>query len=53
MPVIVDVGVEHLILERERAQIGVYITLEEPTKPMKEEAASAGFYEPEHFPGNY
>lgn len=41
------------VLEREKAQIGVYITLEEPTKPMKEEAASAGFYEPEHFPGNY
>ena len=41
------------VIEREKAQIGVYITLEEPTKPMKEEAASAGFYEPEHFPGNY
>jgi len=41
------------VLEREKAHIGVYITLEEPTKPMKEEAASAGFYEPEHFPGNY
>ena len=41
------------VLEREKAQIGVYITLEEPTKPMIEEAASAGFYEPEHFPGNY
>jgi hypothetical protein len=31
----------------------LYITLEEPTKPMREEASSAGFYEPEHFPGNY
>jgi len=41
------------VLEREKAQIGVYITLEEPTKPMIEEAASAGFYEPEHWPGNY
>ena len=41
------------VIEREKAQIGVYITLEEPTKPMKEEATSAGFYEPEHFPGNY
>ena len=39
------------VLERDKAQIGVYITLEEPTKPMKEEAISAGFYEPEHFPG--
>jgi len=40
------------VLEREKAQIGVYITLEEPTRPMIEEAVSAGFYEPEHFPGN-
>ncbi len=41
------------VLEREKAQIGIYFTLEEPTKPMKEEAATAGFYEPEFFPGNY
>lgn len=41
------------VLEREKSQIGVYITLEEPTKPMREEATSAGFYEPEHWPGNY
>ncbi len=41
------------VLEREKAQIGVYITLEEPTKPMIEEAAAAGFYEPEHWPGNF
>jgi site-specific DNA-methyltransferase (adenine-specific) len=41
------------VIDREKAEIGVYITLEEPTKPMKEEAASTGFYEPEHFPGNY
>lgn len=50
------VGSNHIrdlkgVLEREKAQIGVYITLEEPTKPMKEEAITAGFYEPEHFPG--
>jgi len=41
------------VLEREKAPIGVYITLEEPTKPMIEEAAAAGFYEPEHWPGKY
>jgi site-specific DNA-methyltransferase (adenine-specific) len=29
----------------------VFITLEEPTKPMKTEAATAGFYVPEDFPG--
>lgn len=32
------------VLEREQAEIGVFITLEEPTKPMRTEAASAGFY---------
>lgn len=31
-------------IEREQAQIGVLITLEEPTKPMRQEAASAGKY---------
>ncbi len=37
--------------EREKAPIGILITLEEPTKPMLEEAATAGYYEPEHYPG--
>jgi hypothetical protein len=32
------------VVERENAQIGVLITLEEPTKQMRAEAASAGFY---------
>jgi hypothetical protein len=34
-------------MEREKAVIGVLITLKEPTKGMKQEAASAGFYENE------
>jgi DNA modification methylase len=38
-------------MEREKAVIGAFITLQEPTKPMKTEAVSAGFYEPERFPG--
>ena len=38
-------------MEREKAEIGLFITLEEPTEPMRQEAVSAGFYEPEHFPG--
>jgi site-specific DNA-methyltransferase (adenine-specific) len=38
-------------VEREKAPIGILITLEEPTKPMLQEAAASGFYEPEHFPG--
>ena len=33
------------VVEREKAQIGVLITLEEPTKAMRTEAAKAGFYE--------
>jgi site-specific DNA-methyltransferase (adenine-specific) len=33
------------VLEREKAAIGCFITLEEPTVPMKTEAVSAGFYE--------
>ena len=37
-------------LERERAEIALFITLNPPTRPMIEEAAAAGFYEPEHFP---
>ena len=32
------------VLDREQAAIGVLITLEEPTAPMKAEAASVGFY---------
>ena len=33
------------VLSREGAQIGVFISLESPTAPMRREAASAGFYE--------
>jgi len=33
------------VLEREKAVIGAFITLKEPTKPMITEAVSAGFYE--------
>jgi adenine specific DNA methylase Mod len=36
------------VLDREKAEIGVFITLEEPTKPMLKEAASAGFYKSSH-----
>ena len=35
---------------RENADFGVSLTLEEPTKPMKEEAATAGFYVPKFNP---
>ncbi len=32
------------VLDREKAPIGVFLTLEPPTRPMKAEAATAGFY---------
>lgn len=32
------------VVERERAEIGVLISMEDPTRPMRAEAASAGFY---------
>ncbi len=36
------------VIERENAAIGVFITFNEPTKPMRKEAAEAGLY---HSPG--
>lgn len=44
VPMIRDLG--HVI-DREKAKIGVFITLAEPTGPMKTEAVKAGFYETE------
>lgn len=45
------VSVSHIrdlkgVVEREEAEIGAFITLHEPTGPMKKEAAAAGFYDP-------
>ena len=39
-------------MEREGAEIGLFVTLKPATEPMRQEALSAGFYEPEHFPGH-
>jgi len=36
-------------MAREKAEIGLFITLEPPTAPMISEAAAAGFYQPSHF----
>lgn len=36
------------VVDREKADIGVLITMQEPTQPMRSEAAGAGFY---HSPG--
>jgi site-specific DNA-methyltransferase (adenine-specific) len=41
------------IVERENANIGVLITLEEPTQAMHSEAAAAGFYTPWGFGDSY
>jgi site-specific DNA-methyltransferase (adenine-specific) len=38
------------VLEREKAVIGALLTLKPPTRPMREEAAAAGFYVSELFP---
>ena len=32
------------VIEREKAEIGVLISMEPPTKPMLKEAAEAGLY---------
>ncbi len=42
-------GVAHIhelrgVTEREKAEIGVYISMQDPTGPMRKEAAGAGFY---------
>lgn len=36
------------VVSREKAELGLFITLTKPTKPMLTEAASAGFYESPH-----
>lgn len=33
------------VIDREKAEIGIFITLADPTKPMEKEAAGKGFYE--------
>ena len=37
-------------MEREKAELGLLVTLEPPSRPMVQEAASAGVYVPERFP---
>ncbi|MHC1701933.1 MAG: DNA methyltransferase [Humidesulfovibrio sp.] len=36
------------VVEREKASIGLFVTLAAPTEPMRKEAASTGFYECPH-----
>ena len=39
-------------MARENAEIGLFITLNPPTRPMIQEATSAGIYTPEHYPNH-
>lgn len=39
-------------MEREKAHLGLFVTLAQPSKPMLTEAVSSGFYESPHF-GQY
>ncbi len=41
------------VLEREKAAIGVFITLEKPTQPMIKEALAAGWYESDFWQKRY
>ena len=52
-----NVGVSQIrdlkgVLERENAQIGLFITLKPPTGPMLTEATSAGVYVPDLYPNH-
>lgn len=40
-------------LDRERGQIGVFVTLQEPTEPVRRAAGAAGFYESPIWPRPY
>ena len=37
-------------MEREKADLALFVTLKAPTEPMRQEAYGAGFYTPEAFP---
>ncbi len=37
-------------MQTAKSEIGIFITLSPPTRPMMQEAASAGFYTPKHYP---
>ena len=50
-PSVNDVRVLKAVVEREKAPIGALIILKGQTREMAREAAIAGYYTPEHFPG--
>ena len=40
-------------MERENADLALFVTLKSPTRPMEQEAVEAGFYTPEAFPDQH
>jgi hypothetical protein len=48
-----DVATLHGDMQRDGATLGVLITLDEPTKPMMQEAKAAGHYKHEEMGKNY
>ena len=53
-----NVNVTHIrdlrgVLDREKAEIGVLISMEPPTKPMLKECADAGFYKSPHLEDSF
>jgi site-specific DNA-methyltransferase (adenine-specific) len=48
-----DVRELQAVVEREKAAIGVLFTVEEPTRPMRNEAAQAGFWHSDLFGKDY
>ncbi len=41
------------VVDREKAHIGIFLTLESPTKPMQKEALQKGFYHSDFFGNDY
>jgi len=41
------------VIDREKAQMGLFLTIHPPTGPMKKEAAQAGFYRSEYWNTDY
>jgi DNA modification methylase len=41
------------VVDREKASMGFFVTLAEPTRPMREEAIAAGFYDAPRFGSEY
>jgi hypothetical protein len=41
------------VVEREKAAIGLFVTLVDPSRPMKEEAIKTGYYDADRFGTEY